>query len=592
MSTQESRLDIVMELEADNVESGLGGVGEMLGGLASPLGLATAGAVGLGGAFVAAGGYALNLASDIDGAGDQMTAALGLTDEEATNLNQTMQNIYANNFGESFDDIATSLVGVEQAFARVGDISEEEAQGITEDALAIRDVFGVDVAESANAAATLVEEFGLTTEEAMDFLASGFQSGLNASDDFLDTIGEYSTQFSESGASADQFFALMESGMQGGMLGTDKAADALKEFQVRILDGSTLTAASLEQIGINSETFLAGLADGSMTTIEAFEIVNQKLAETEDKSIQMQAGVGLIGTQFEDLGASAAMALTTTGTSLSEMGNATESLNAKYTNLGSVGEGMWRRMEVAIAPVGGVLLGLANDAMPAVEAGFVAAQPYIEQGATWLGTNIPMAVGALSVAWNDQLYPALVLGGEYFNNNILPVLRETGGFVNENLMPVIVDLGEIGFHGLRLAAIGFVDFWSDDLYPALQAVWVFVTEDLGPAWEWIGGIFSGIANTVAWLSDLLANMTEPPEWVLQMMGGGASTAAAATSATVVDDKGGGTVQKAQAAINGRGMGGFSIGAININGAANFQEAYMGGVQGVRDELRSRGVRVA
>jgi len=589
MATQESRLDIVMELAAEGVESGLGGIGEMLGGLASPLGLATLGAGALGAGIAGIGAHALGLATDMDAAGDQMTAALSLTDEEAANLNQTMENIYANNFGESFDDIATSLIGVEQAFARVGDISEEEAQGITEDALAIRDVFGVDVAESANAAATLVEEFGLTTEEAMDFIATGFQNGLNASDDFLDTIGEYSTQFSESGATAEQFFGLLESGMQGGMLGTDKAADALKEFQVRILDGSTLTAASLEQIGIDSASFLEGLANGSMSTVEAFEIVNQKLGEVDDKSIQMQAGVGLIGTQFEDLGASAALALTTTGTSLAEMGNATESLNAKYTNLGAVGEGVWRRLELTIAPVGGVLLGLANDAMPAVEAGFIAVQPYIEAGAEWLGVNLPIAVNALTTAWNTQLYPALVLGGEYFNNNILPTLQAVWGFVDENLMPVIIDLGEIGFHGLRLAAIGLIGYWNESLYPSLQAVWVFVTEDLGPAWQWIGGIFSGIANTVAWLSDLLANMTTPPEWVLQMMGGSASTATAATTVTTIDDKGEGVAPKSMM----RGMeGGLNIGNVTINGASSYQEAYMGAVNGIRDELRSRGVRVA
>ena len=592
MATQESRLDIVMELAADSVESGLGGVGEMLAGLSGPLGIATVGIGAVTTGIGAIGVAAINTASDINAASNQMSAALGATDEEAANLNQTMQNIYANNFGESFEDIAGGIVSVEQAFMRVGDLSEEQLQQLTENGLALRDVYGVDIAESANAAATLVEEFGLTHQEAMDFITTGFQNGLNASDDFLDTIGEYSTQFSEGGASADQFFSLLESGMQGGMLGTDKAADAFKEFRVRIQDGSTLTAQSLEMIGINSEQLLADMANGTGSAADAWQLVNQKLGEVEDQNVLMQAGVGLLGTQFEDLGQDAAGNLSMATTSLADMAGATDSLNVKYNDLGAVGEGIWRQLELSIAPVGTVLLGLANDAMPGVQAAFTNAQPYIQQGAEWLGTNLPVAVGFLADTWNNQLYPAIVLGTDYFNTNVLPVLQDTWGFIDANLLPVIVDLGQIGFEATRLVLVGFITYWNEDLYPALEFVWGFVVNDLGPAWEWIGGIFSSVANTIAWISDVLAGMAEPPEWMMQMMGGGGVSAeSVGGAATAAEPKGGGVVDKSQTVL-GRSMGGLSIGNINISNARNYQEAYMGAVNGVRDELRARGMRMA
>jgi phage-related minor tail protein len=160
--------------------------------------------------------------------------------------------------------------------------------------------------------------FGLSSDEAFDFVAAGYQKGLNGSDDFLESINEYATQFSNGGADAGQFFSVLESGFQDGMLGTDKAADAFKEFRVRIQDGSTTTQAALDQLGLG-EPFLNSLATGKITAVEAFDIVIQKLNETDDSSVVMQAGVGLIGTQFEDLGTKAALSLSTTQTKMADI---------------------------------------------------------------------------------------------------------------------------------------------------------------------------------------------------------------------------------------------------------------------------------
>jgi phage-related protein len=44
-----------------------------------------------------------------------------------------------------------------------------------------------------------------------------------------------------------------------------------------------------------------------------------------------------------------------------------ESLDSKYTNLGSAAEGMWRQFEMGIAPVGEAILNLVNENLPLIQ---------------------------------------------------------------------------------------------------------------------------------------------------------------------------------------------------------------------------------
>lgn len=348
-----------------------------LGGKVSSLlgGALAVGASAAAGAIVGIGTAAFSTASEVEAGQKKIQSQLGLTAEQAERYGDSIKNIYANNFGDNLTDVAQSLTEVEAAFTRIGGTeSFGELERATEAAIALRDTFGIEVVESTEAAVELMDKFGLTSEQAFGFITSGFQQGLNASDDFLDSITEYSTQFANGGADATQFFSLLQSGLQAGNLGTDKAADAFKEFRLRINDGSTLTATSLEMLGINAEAFTKKLADGSMTTADAFEIVIGKLREIEDPTLRMQAAVGLIGTQFEDLGDSAVLGLSLAKFSIDDFSDAVGTLNAQYDTLPALFEGLRRRLLVAIEPLGGMML----DAFAVLQPGIVAIFDNIE----------------------------------------------------------------------------------------------------------------------------------------------------------------------------------------------------------------------
>ena len=375
---------IGIELDADDNASGkLGKVGSALSSLGP---IATTGALAVGAALVGVGMHASNLASQVEQASAKMATQLALTDEQAGQFEGTMRDIYANNFGSSFEDIADSLVTVEQGFERIGGLAPDQLQTVTEQALAMRDAFEYEVGDTVGATATLMENFGLTSVEAMDFLVAAQQKGLNSSGDLLDTIGEYSVQFSDGGASAGEFFAILEEGNAGGVLGTDKAADAFKEFNIRIKDDSATTKTALEDIGLSYDTLKQGFADGSITTMDAMQLVIDKINEIEDPIERAKAGVALFGTQWEDLGEAGVLALGDVEDALGETSGASEDLGKQYDTDAAKLQAATRLWDDALVDVGVELNGLASEALPLLAQAMTDyVVPAIDKFTEWLG---------------------------------------------------------------------------------------------------------------------------------------------------------------------------------------------------------------
>ncbi|HMR01772.1 MAG TPA: phage tail tape measure protein [Candidatus Competibacter phosphatis] len=396
--------DVLLYLGADDkgLDSDLAGAKGKTEGWASRLGgsvntlltgAVVGGAVAAAGAVVAIGTAAFDVSRETERAAANIAASLAIPREEAEKFADVARNVYGNNFTGSVEEAGAAVTEVTRLLKLGAD--DPSLQKMTEKALALKDSFGVEVNESISTVRTLMENFGLDADKAFDLVTAGFQRGLNRSDDFVDTINEYSVQFSNGGASAEEFFSIMESGLQGGMLGTDKAADAFKEFRVRILDGSKTTADALEQIGLSADDVTAQIDNGSMTIVDAWNLVVGKLKETEDQSILMQAGVGLIGTQFEDLGQDAILAMQITQDAFANAAGATDALNAKYENFGDATTAIWRRLIVSVSPLTDKLLDMANAAIPYLMAAFDRFDQQVLPALIEFGGVVQTVVGAV-----------------------------------------------------------------------------------------------------------------------------------------------------------------------------------------------------
>lgn len=362
--------NVGIRIDSDgNAANNIGDVGNGLDdliGKAGQLGPAL-GAAGIGGALIGVGAVAVNTSLEIDEAGNRIDARLGLMGESAGRFNDELTDIFAQNYGRDFEDIGQALSTVGQQFQRLNEnVSDEAIEQATINAFRLRDAYETDVNESVGAAVTLMENFGLTSDQAFDFIATGFQRGLNSSGDFLDSIGEYSNLFADGGADAGEFFSTLESGLQGGVLGTDRAADAFKEFGIRFGEGGTAATEALQALGLDTEALFEQYRDGELTVADAFNLALQKLAEVEDPILRNQIGVALIGTQYEDLGATAFEQLDLTQTKLGDVAGATEALDQQYDGLRNNWQTASREMQLALGDVGDELTAIGAEIIPAV----------------------------------------------------------------------------------------------------------------------------------------------------------------------------------------------------------------------------------
>ena len=349
------------KLDSSGFRNGL----SKLGGLAvSGVKTCVAPVSAAGAALGAAGMAAVKFGTDYQQASNQLQASTGATKKEMEGLSEAMKNVYADNFGESLDDVAQSMGEVRK---QMGNLDGEEIQNLTEDAIILRDTFEYDVSESVRAANTIVKNFGGDGQQAFNLIAQGAQNGLDYSGELLDSISEYSVQFAKVGLDATDMFNIFQAGMDNGAFNLDKIGDAVKEFSIRAVDGSKSTAEGFALIGLSADEMAAKFAAGGEEAEEAFYQVIAGLREMEDPVEQNLAGVDLFGTMWEDLGPQVVTQLDSVKNAYSTTADTMKKLNeVRYDDLGSALETVKRHIETdLLQPVSEGVMPAVSDATDA-----------------------------------------------------------------------------------------------------------------------------------------------------------------------------------------------------------------------------------
>lgn len=306
----------------------------------------------------------VKIGTECQAATGQISAATGATGAELESLQGVMENVYGNNYGDSMADVADAVATVSQ---QMKGLSDGELQSVTEGAFALRDVFQYDVAESVRAANALVNNFGISGDDAMNLIAAGAQNGLDFSGELLDTISEYSVQFAKVGIDADQMFQIMQAGADSGAWNLDKVGDAIKEMSIRVVDGSDTTAAGFQAIGMDADIMAQKFATGGETAQQAFQETIQALAGMEDPVQQNIAGVNLFGTMWEDLGPEVVAQLASITDEAYAAGDELQKMQeVKYDNLGDALKGLGRQLEVELLPLANELTSFLTDILQKV----------------------------------------------------------------------------------------------------------------------------------------------------------------------------------------------------------------------------------
>lgn len=303
---------------------------------------------------------AFTMSNDIDKATNTFIAKTGESADRAGEFEDAMTSIYNGNYGESFDDIADAMATVKTA---MGDIGTAELENLTTQALVLRDTFDMDVNESIRAVNSMMDQFGITADEAYSLIAQGAQNGLNQNGDLLDTVNEYSVQFKNAGYSAEDMFNMLANGVDAGTWSVDKLGDAVKEFNIRASDGTVSDAIkeNAEAFGLTKQEAETLASEVSTGSVGAYQKLADKLREVDDDTQRYQLGVSMFGTMWEDLGEDAVLALLDTQGEISTTNDALNEINSvKYDDLGSAFEGIKRNLETSVAEP------IKNEVMPAV----------------------------------------------------------------------------------------------------------------------------------------------------------------------------------------------------------------------------------
>ena len=296
--------------------------------------------------FVDLAKQAVDFKAEFESAMNTLQVQTGMSSKEMEKYNGIMKEMYNKNYGESFDDIAQSIATVAQ---NSKEVDPAKIQELTEGALTLRDAFGFEVNETMRAANMLIDQFGLSGEEAYNLIAQGAQNGLNKNGDLLDTINEYAVHFKQTGLSAEDFFNMLENGAEEGTFSVDKLGDAWKEFGIRAKDTTNTTTEAYEILGLNADEMRAKFAAGGESAKQATDTILTALFSMDDAVKQNQAGVDLFGTMWEDLGADAIKALSDTNGEITTTKNSLEEINkVQYSGFKNELEQMGRELQTSV----------------------------------------------------------------------------------------------------------------------------------------------------------------------------------------------------------------------------------------------------
>lgn len=221
---------------ADNLKSAVGDALKEAGAAATTVGGALTGTV--------------ISANSEEKALNSLQAQTGLTAEEMTKYKDVLEDVYKRNFGESQEEVANVLALIKQT---TNETNPSKLKDMTENLFTLRDAYDYDFVETLRAANMLMEQFGVTGDEAFNLIAQGSQKGLNKNGDLLDTINEYSVHYKQLGYDANEFFNSLENGSKAGTFSIDKLGDATKEFGIRSKDTASSTQEGFALLGYGAK---------------------------------------------------------------------------------------------------------------------------------------------------------------------------------------------------------------------------------------------------------------------------------------------------------------------------------------------------
>lgn len=168
-------------------------------------------------------------------ASNRFQGKMGITKGESKQFLNFANELVKSGMVDSLEEAQEAITQVYQTAGKK--VTPEGLKQLTKYAISFSKTFDTDVNETMRGASRMMENYGISAEEAFDLLTAGAQKGLNQSNELADNMAEYSQLFGQMGFTAEETFSLLEAGLDGGAYNLDKVNDLIKEMGVSLTDG-------------------------------------------------------------------------------------------------------------------------------------------------------------------------------------------------------------------------------------------------------------------------------------------------------------------------------------------------------------------
>lgn len=423
--------------------------------------------------------------SEAENAITKVNAYFGETGEEAEKTATVIKNVYGSGVGESMDSVANAVLMVKK---NLGDLSETDLTNITQQAITLDEVYGIDMNETLRGVNSLMQQYGLTAQEAMDYIVTGTQNGLDKTNELGDNLSEYAGKFSQAGYSASEYFQLLDNGLKNGAYNLDKVNDAINEVTTRLADGTI--GDSIGSFSTKTQELFTAWQNGGATQKEVIDSIVADIASCENQQEALNLAALAFGTMAEDGNLKFITSLTSVGSTYDSVtGSAQGMFDATTTPMQQL-EANTRKLQQSLIPLGEKIAELANTLLPPLTA-------ILSKIGEWFGKlpepvqNFTIILGALMA-----VFIALV--------PVIAALAVSIGALEISLWPIIAVIAAVAAAIAVIIAIvknwGAITEWFSNL-------WTTICNGIGVAIEglktWFMGLWTHIQNVWNGICDVI-----------------------------------------------------------------------------------------
>ena len=297
------------------------------------------------------------IGTDYEQAMKQVAAVTGAGTEEMNAMSDSIQKIYTSGIGENLEEVAGAAALVKQQF---GDIDSSTLEQITQDAIAMSGIFGTDLNETLRGVNALMNNMGLSAEEAFDYIAKGTQKGLDKSGELSDNLAEYSQIWEQAGFSAEEMFSILQNGLDSGAYNLDKVNDFVKEFSISLSDGRI--EENVDKFSLGTRNLFAEWQNGKASQKDVFNSIISDLSNMTDQQEALSIASSVWSALGEDNAMKVITSLNNVNDTYSDVKGTMESIEEiNYDNFADKTAALKRKVEMD------VIIPITQKYMPKIE---------------------------------------------------------------------------------------------------------------------------------------------------------------------------------------------------------------------------------